>query len=73
MIVLSVSQVCEAGLGTGHRQSYWSEYIHNIVLNDNHQHITPKMPYVLVRESFLDGCCCIEGLPLNESKILSKK
>ena len=31
------------------------------------------MPYVLVRESFINGCCCVEGLPLNEAKILGEK
>lgn len=31
------------------------------------------MPYVLVRESFLNGCCCVEGLPLNEAKILGER
>ena len=30
------------------------------------------MPYVLVRESFLNGSCWVEGLPLNEGKILGK-
>ena len=28
------------------------------------------MPYVLVRESFINSYCCVEGLPLNEGKIL---
>ena len=28
------------------------------------------MPYVLVRESFINTFCCVEGLPLNEGKIL---
>ena len=28
------------------------------------------MTYFLVRESFISGCCCVEGLPLNEAKIL---
>ena len=28
------------------------------------------MPYVLVRESYLNGYCAVEGLPLNEGKIL---
>ena len=31
-----------------------------------------KMPYVLVRESFLTGSCCVEGLPLNEGKLLGR-
>ena len=30
------------------------------------------MPYVLVRESFINSYCCVEGLPLNEGKILGK-
>ena len=28
------------------------------------------MPYVLVRESFLSTSCTVEGLPLNEARIL---
>ena len=28
--------------------------------------------YVLVRESFVNGSCWVEGLPLNEAKILGK-
>ena len=28
------------------------------------------MPYVLVRESFYNGSCMVEGLPLNEGKVL---
>ena len=31
-----------------------------------------SMPYVLVRESLLNGSCWVEGLPLNESKVLGK-
>ena len=31
-----------------------------------------KMPYVLVRESFINTFCCVEGLPLNEGKILGR-
>ena len=30
------------------------------------------MPYVLVRESFINSYCSVEGLPLNEGKILGK-
>ena len=31
-----------------------------------------EMPYVLVRETFLTGSCRVEGLPLNEGRILGK-
>jgi len=31
------------------------------------------MPYVLVRESFLSTACTVEGLPLNEARILGEK
>jgi len=31
------------------------------------------MPYVLVRESFMTGSCWVEGLPLNEGKILGER
>ena len=31
------------------------------------------MPYVLVRESFVNSYCSVEGLPLNEGKILGKR
>lgn len=31
------------------------------------------MPYVLVRESFINSYCCVEGLPLNEGKILGER
>jgi len=31
------------------------------------------MPYVLVRESFINSYCSVEGLPLNEGKILGER
>jgi len=31
------------------------------------------MPYVLVRESYVNTCCLVEGLPLNESKFLGER
>jgi len=31
------------------------------------------MPYVLVRESYMNGYCCVEGLPLSEGKILGER
>lgn len=36
------------------------------------RHYGSKMPYVLVRESFINSYCSVEGLPLNEGKILGK-
>jgi hypothetical protein len=31
------------------------------------------MPYLLVRESYMNGCCMVDGLPLNEFRILGEK
>jgi hypothetical protein len=31
------------------------------------------MPYVILRESYINGVCCVDGLPLNEFRILSEK
>lgn len=31
------------------------------------------MPYLLVRESFMSGCCLVDGLPLNEFRVLGEK
>jgi len=31
------------------------------------------MPYLLVRESFMSGCCMVDGLPLTEFRILGEK
>jgi len=31
------------------------------------------MPYVLVRESFLNGSCWVEGLPHSEAKVLAER
>ena len=32
-----------------------------------------SMPYLIVRESFLSGCCLVDGLPLTEFRILGEK
>ena len=44
--------------------------ITNICCPVSHQ--ASKMPYVLVRESFINCYSSVEGLPLNEGKILGK-
>jgi len=31
------------------------------------------MPYVLVRESYVQGSCTVDGLPLNEFRVLAEK
>ena len=31
------------------------------------------MPYLLVRESYMSGCCLVDGLPLTEFRILGEK
>ena len=31
------------------------------------------MPYVILRESYINGVCCVDGLPLNEFRILAEK
>jgi len=31
------------------------------------------MPYVLCRESYIQGSCTVDGLPLNEFRVLSEK
>ena len=34
---------------------------------------SPGMPYLIVRESFMSGCCLVDGLPLTEFRILGEK
>ncbi|XP_023345741.1 uncharacterized protein LOC111714772 [Eurytemora carolleeae] len=31
------------------------------------------MPYLIVRESYMNGFCMVDGLPLNEFRILGEK
>ena len=31
------------------------------------------MPYLLVRESYMSGCCLVDGLPLTEFRTLGEK
>lgn len=31
------------------------------------------MPYVLARESYVQGSCTVDGLPLNEFRVLAEK
>ena len=36
-------------------------------------HLICLMPYLLVRESYMSGCCLVDGLPLTEFRILGEK
>ena len=38
-----------------------------------HVSIPVIMPYLIVRESFMSGCCLVDGLPLTEFRILGEK
>jgi hypothetical protein len=31
------------------------------------------MPYIIVRESYIDGMCLVDGLPLNEVRLITDK
>ena len=31
------------------------------------------MPYIILRESYIDGMCLVDGLPLNEVRLITDK
>lgn len=35
--------------------------------------VLPTMPYVIVRESYINNSCLVDGLPLNEVRLITEK
>jgi len=35
--------------------------------------VTAKMPYLIVRESYINSHCIVDGLPLNEIRLITEK
>merc|ERR1711953_900859 len=35
--------------------------------------VPPIMPYVIVRESYINNSCLVDGLPLNEVRLITEK
>jgi len=33
----------------------------------------PEMPYLIVRESYINSSCLVDGLPLNEIRLITEK
>merc|ERR1712223_2376546 len=54
------------GSWTGDRGQHGDQYPH---------HLTPRgtRPYLIVRESYLNNSCLVDGLPLNEVRTVTEK